>query len=344
MNEPSPLAGGTPTRDEKAAYRWALNMIDDPERYGPGLAKWLAGAPERAEIYDRVIGNVNDAGRAASRVGLVRPAPVGRPSSPVLPKAWLLAAAAAAAILAFSGFALLRFDRLQQATVASAGEHYSTRIGEVRTVRLSDNSRVILDTDSLLQVGFTQAERDVRLLRGRARFDVAHDAVRPFVVLAGSGSVTAVGTLFDVTIGRTVKVELLRGVVDVRAPRDAGASHGGSPVRLAPGEQTSFVVPSDTAGATALQADAPSPVRPSDAQWVTGTKAFDDVPLSDIVAEANRYSATRIEIADPEVASRQAFVELNIRDVAAVASELAELFHLDVDRSHPGLIVLRKPA
>lgn len=341
MNDPSPRAGGKPTRDEKAAYRWVTNMFDDPERYRPGLDRWLAGKPERAAIYDRVVRNENEVIRAARHGGLRRTFP----RSPRAPRSrtrrWVLVGSTAA-VIAVTGFVLLRPDNTgpQPAAIAPA-ESYATRVGEVRTVRLSDSSRVILDTDSLLRVSFTGAERDVTLLRGRARFNVTHNPARPFVVLAGGGSVTDVGTLFDVAIGQTVKVQLLRGTVDVRASRNRGEANAAPPLRLSPGEQTSFALATD--GAPVPQAEAPTRVRPSDAQWVTGMKAFDDVPLSEIVAEANRYSDTRIEIADPEIASQQAFVELNIRDVPGVAGKLAELFHLEIDRSQAGLLVLHKP-
>jgi len=45
---------------------------------------------------------------------------------------------------------------------------------------------------------FTRSRRSVILGRGEALFEVAHDSARPFVVIAGNGSITAVGTTFDV--------------------------------------------------------------------------------------------------------------------------------------------------
>jgi len=101
---------------------------------------------------------------------------------------------------------------------------------------------VILDTDSAVTVDLGASRRVLHLLRGRARFDVAHDVHRPFAVDAGDGEIVARGTLFDVDLTRPdLRVTLYRGAVDVRiTPRD-----GSTPLlrRLAPGQR--FVQASD---------------------------------------------------------------------------------------------------
>src|SRR3546814_18679815 len=96
----------------------------------------------------------------------------------------------------------------------------------------SDLSRVTLDTDSLVLTKFDRDLRDVRLVRGRARFNVEKDN-RPFVVAAGNGTITALGTSFDVGLARDerVTVQLFEGSVDVRVRRDLSSAE--TPVRLA---------------------------------------------------------------------------------------------------------------
>src|SRR3546814_18927211 len=63
---------------------------------------------------------------------------------------------------------------------------------------------------------------------------------RPFVVAAGNGTITALGTSFDVGLARDerVTVQLFEGSVDVRVRRDLSAAE--TPVRLAPGQQLIF--------------------------------------------------------------------------------------------------------
>src|SRR3546814_10755484 len=64
-----------------------------------------------------------------------------------------------------------------------------------------------------------------------------------FIVLAGGGSVTARGTVFDVILGKDkrVTVRLLRGAVDVERPQGVKGDRGaGAVARLEPGEVLSF--------------------------------------------------------------------------------------------------------
>src|SRR3546814_16165879 len=62
----------------------------------------------------------------------------------------------------------------------------------------------------------------------------------PFIVAAGDGTITALGTVFDVALERDdrVVVQLLNGALDVRVP--AAAVSGTAPIRLAPGQQLVF--------------------------------------------------------------------------------------------------------
>src|SRR3546814_13586908 len=62
-----------------------------------------------------------------------------------------------------------------------------------------------------------EAGRQVELLAGRAKFDVAKDPQRPFTVAAGDKLVVAVGTSFSVElIDGQVRVILYEGQVEVR--------------------------------------------------------------------------------------------------------------------------------
>src|SRR3546814_12524306 len=75
---------------------------------------------------------------------------------------------------------------------------YRTGTGEMRNVTLSDGSSVTLDTGSAIAVNYGDGRRGVRLLAGRAWFDVAHDERHPFTVSAADARVRVTGTAFDV--------------------------------------------------------------------------------------------------------------------------------------------------
>jgi transmembrane sensor len=102
--------------------------------------------------------------------------------------------------------------------MAWAEADHLTPKGEMRRVALADGSRVTLGPDSAIALSFEGLQRQVRLLKGLAFFDVERDTRRPFIVEAGRLSVTALGTAFDVTDDAgIVSVSVESGVVEARS-------------------------------------------------------------------------------------------------------------------------------
>ncbi|MCG8696066.1 MAG: FecR domain-containing protein, partial [Minwuiales bacterium] len=73
-----------------------------------------------------------------------------------------------------------------------------TKESEHRSIELEDGSTIALGAASSLSVNYSGKRRTVVLEAGEALFEVAKDPNRPFVVLAGNGTITAVGTAFNV--------------------------------------------------------------------------------------------------------------------------------------------------
>ncbi|QJU58448.1 hypothetical protein HL653_12305 [Sphingomonas sp. AP4-R1] len=228
-----------------------------------------------------------------------------------------------------------------KADQATERQRYATQNASER-VRLADGSLVELDRNSELFARFSTGRRELKLERGRARFDVAHE-IRPFVVLAGGGSVTARGTIFEVSVGRDerVIVTLLRGAVDVERPSVIKGTTGPTAVaRLEPGETLSFAaVTSDVHRAmqtsTQLQ---PAAVTPE----ISAVREYERTPLTAVVAEANRGSATSIRLGDPSLGTLRVSGRFRVDDADQVADRLATLFDLDAERTKPDEITLRK--
>ena len=85
---------------------------------------------------------------------------------------------------------------------------YITDIGEQKTIELADHSIVQLNTNSRLEVDYSDDYRRLTLVQGEAHFDVAHNPDRPFEVYAGQGLVRAIGTSFTVHM-RKIDVEVI---------------------------------------------------------------------------------------------------------------------------------------
>jgi transmembrane sensor len=213
-----------------------------------------------------------------------------------------------------------------------AGAPLETRIGEIHTLRLADGTTVTLDTDSAIEPVFTGQARVVRLSRGRVRFDVAHDAGRPFMVEAGGRTIIDRGTLFDVVLGREgVKVVLLRGAVEIRDRKARGA--GGAPLaRLVPGQVFADAPAAGVARVSAAPGGAD--------QWVKGMLSFDGTPLEEVVAAANRYSEHKIRLGEPALAGLRVTGTFRAAPTEALAAVLAATFNLRVERDAQGDVIL----
>lgn len=208
--------------------------------------------------------------------------------------------------------------------------------GSQRRVRLMDASLVTLDHDTLLLARYDRSARLLRLVRGRARFDVSHDS-RPFTVLAGASRIVAHGTIFDVALGEEggVEVALLRGEVEVTTRVDSTPRTRNTRVTLKPGQRL-VTRPGDAATRPVAIATEPD--------WPGQPVIFDRAPLHDVVAAANRAGGARIVIADAATSELRVSGSFRITDSARLADRLAALFNLVVDRQTPGIVMLRKAA
>src|SRR5580700_10538126 len=120
------------------------------------------------------------------------------------------AAAMAAGIAALALAVTWNLHRQKEQT------RFQTAIGEQAAVALPDGSSFDLNTNSRVEVDYSERTRVIRLERGEAYFKVAHDTHRPFWVHAGDRWVRAVGTAFNVYLRPAgVEVTVSEGTVNV---------------------------------------------------------------------------------------------------------------------------------
>ena len=211
------------------------------------------------------------------------------------------------------------------------GAAYVTGTGEQRVVQLADGSQVRLDTQTQLRVRFSAQTRRIELERGQAFFSVAHDTTRPFVVEAGDTQVRAIGTRFDVRRDRNqVRVVLVQGVVEVRKD---GLSQA-PPVRLQAGEELA----SGSKGPVKRAADIEAAT-----SWTQGRIVFRSVPLSQAVAEVNRYSDRKLELEPGPIASAQVSGVFDAGDTEAFLAAVKDLHGLTPQRQWNGTLRLQGP-
>lgn len=206
---------------------------------------------------------------------------------------------------------------------------YATQSGERSTIKLADGSQLVLNFATELDVRIDSKVRRLTLRKGEALFTVAHDAKRPFKVAAADGEVTALGTRFQVrNEAEQVAITLLEGRVAVDRPKQS--AH----IQLEPGDRVTFTQAMPDMRRRTVDPEVA-------ASWTTGRLLFRSTPLSEALEEVNRYSATRIRIADSSLDDLLISGTFEIGDGASVAAAIETLLPVQAVNESDGEVVLR---
>ena len=287
-----------------------------------------------------------DAFNALSELAQIVPLHSRRAATPRF--SWKLGAVAASvvAVVAVAGWFTLRpdgFARLalgpevarfavaadqpvaQAAAATVEDEKLQTTVGKQLTSQLVDGSVVTLNTDTSVDVRYTDAERAVTLNRGEAIFSVAHNKQRPFRVTAGSHVVQAVGTVFNVRrFGEEVRVTVSEGAVKVFDPGSGGSAQ--PEVLVSAGE----VAVIDASGAHLNRIDA-TRLEASQA-WQHGLLIYQGETLDTVITDISRYTSVKFEIEDDSIRSKRVGGLFRTGDVDGLLLALRESFGIDPRR------------
>jgi transmembrane sensor len=217
----------------------------------------------------------------------------------------------------------------------SEWQSVSTAIGDYRRLPLSDGSTLELNTATEVRYRLSEQVRLLDLTAGEARFRVAHDPQRPFIVFAGDTIVRAVGTEFTVRIREDGKVDVVvaEGVVAVsHRVRESAIREllhgrkvpleGGTPV-----PEKRMV--RDDGGRFAVMEMTRTKIEAHDA-WRTNMLIFDETPIKEIVEEFNRYNRRKLEIADPAIGNVPIGGQYRPRDVEGFLGNLGKVIRIRV--------------
>jgi len=272
---------------------------------------------ETGRIWDRT-GNLRDdahlqALKAADLAALQRPR--------WFRADWMLSAAATFTLLLGGAYLAARL------LASPPPVTYTTTLGERRTEVLADGTQVVLNTNSAIEAQYTRGRRSVELQRGEAQFEVTHDAARPFVVSVGDGTVTALGTRFQVRRDTDATVvTLLKGRVEV-----------------AQGKRRRILQPNEQARLSANAGIAVQAIDPAQVDgWLDGWLRFRNAPLGQVVAEANRYSPRKLRLGDPTLADLRLNGNFHTGDSASIASAVVQILPVRVDDRGADIVLLSK--
>lgn len=246
---------------------------------------------------------------------------ISAPATRYKQRRWL--GVAAALVLAVAAL----FTLLPPAKQVLATGRYVTALGEQETHSLADGTRMILNTSTEVELHYTDQQRQIRLKRGEALFDIAPDPARPFTVVTDYGVTQALGTVFNVYIRDDgVQVSLLEGKVEV--------STGSAGKVLSAGEQVSYMP--DGTVSELQQLDAGQVLL-----WTQRKLNFNGVSLMDAVAEINRYSAKKLVVADPEINDITINLRLSIDNLDSFYEVSEELFGVKAEERFGRILLSR---
>ncbi|MDE1005555.1 MAG: FecR domain-containing protein [Paraburkholderia fungorum] len=303
------------------AVQWWMELQSGKDTHAQqlALARWCAEHPDHERAWQHICsvssrfrglteagtGVVDAGGAAAARAALTRAGAARRRASVKV-----------LASLLFAGGATWLAGEHVPWRAWSADAH--TAPGERRTLTLADGTRVTLNTDSAIDIGFNSTERRVRLIKGEIMIATGHLAGerRPFIVETAQGRLQALGTRFAVRQQSALsRLDVFEGAVRV-SPRDAA---GLAPVVRA-GQRVRFT--HDNVGAV-------EPLSENDAAWTDGLIVASGIRLGDFVAELDRYRTGHLGC-DPSVADLRISGTFPLADTERVLDTLAATLPVEV--------------
>ena len=307
----------SPAREQAAV--WRARLAEQPDlALSPEYLDWAAENRDLADKADRAWAAFDGLDAAPEMLALRQAAlkDARRASGERMrwstPRRIAAGIAAAVALAGAGGLAVQPF----------LPKVYKTGVGERRVVLLADGSRLSLDAASEVRIRFSDNARSVRLTKGQARFDVAGDNGRPFLVQAAGKTISAASGAFNVdVVGTQLCVTPLKGKVLVLAD-------------LAPAR--SITTGQQLDGGAIKRRDAADAVA-----WERGELVFADDTLAEAVAKVGRYSKRRIEV-DPAAANLRVSGAFNAGDTESFLDGMTSYFGLTATPGADGAVTLRR--
>jgi transmembrane sensor len=240
---------------------------------------------------------------------------------------WWPAAIAASLVVAIGigsiPFAPRLFDQSPTVTPQVQEARFDTPVGGRRVVPLTDGSKVELNTQTVLRTAIDQTKREVWLDSGEAFFEVAHRDGEPFIVHAGRQTITVLGTKFSVRRDQDrVTVNVLEGRVRV----DDGEGQMAHAAIITAGDT------SISRGVSTLIAARSEERVEQSLAWRDGMLSFDQAPLTEVIAEFNRYNRTRLVVTDAQTGKIQIGGSFQASNVDSFTRLLRDAYGLQIER------------
>ncbi|MEI8209057.1 MAG: FecR family protein [Methylococcales bacterium] len=216
---------------------------------------------------------------------------------------------------------------------------YHTGTGEQRNIQLTDGSWLLLNTDTAVSVKYQDYSRQIILLHGQAQFTVTADKNRPFTVNTGELQVRALGTVFEVYRKTSGDVEVVVEEHTVAASLPAKIGHqqeSALTTLVQQGQQLHYVHDS---GELNPPQTTPNELTES---WQQRRVIVKDRPLSELIAEIERYRPGRIFLGDDNQSNLRVTGLFSLADPEASLANLRKILNLKETHLGPWWVLLHR--
>ncbi|MCB5185892.1 FecR domain-containing protein [Methylobacillus gramineus] len=270
------------------------------------FAEWLSQHPDHQRAWQRIAevnasltGASTAIGSAMAQVAITRPQSSGRRRA--------LKALSIVIFASGSGWIMTETDAWH-----SWRADENTEVGEYRTLILADGTRLMLNTNSAVNISFTHQHRYIELLKGEILVATAKDAQgRPMLVATRHGNLQPLGTRFHVKLDKDFsQVGVFEGRVAVRA--------------AALPDQESIVMPGEFLIFNENTLGNIKPVSESSVAWVDGMIVASNMRLGDFLLELDRHRKGVIRC-DPALSDMRISGSFPLQDTDLILKNLTNI-------------------
>ena len=324
-NEPTPL--------ELEAYGWVVRFVSG--KAGPedvkALKEWSALSTDHAAAFD-VASKVwkladptkRPLGIAATAVAL-NPSLANWPQASRIGRRAFLGGAVAASAAGVATLVARPPLGLWPSWFELAAD-YRTNPGEQRHIALADSVLVDLNTRTSIALRPQGEDRNcIELIGGEAIVTAAPTLGRSVTVLAGGARIVAANARFNVRHAPAlVRVTCLEGEVQI--------DRRGARLSLLPNRQVAY---SNEGIAVPIVID-PDVVT----AWKDGIVIFDSTPITEVVAEVNRYRPGSVILTNASLGRERFNARFRISNIDRVIGQIEQVFGVRATALPGGIVLL----
>ena len=306
------MAGGMGSTEVEAMKAWYGQSGAHAAAYAKARRVWNALGPI-ANARMRESGDVGQSGRNPRNPRMSPSAPIGR-------RAFLGGAMAASAAYAFIEPPLELWPSYSELMA-----DYRTGVGEHRKVMLADAVSLDLNTRTSVAVrSRTAGATQIELISGEAAISTSAGSAE-LTVVSASGRVVATRSDFNLRCdGSQVSITCLTG--DLLVEQDGFTSPLGARQQVSYGDR----------GISAVTVINPDNVT----AWQQGKLVFEGTPVSQVIAEVNRYRRGRIVLMNQEIGQRQLTARLPTTETDKIVTQIVQIFGAKARTLPGGIIIL----